>query len=79
MDLRTRAASDWENDDRHDTKIITAGERFIDLLRIMDDERYFVRISFNESASLSRCGRNAFCLEACGRLNVIEFTCMFPR
>lgn len=72
-----KAASDWENDDRHDTKIITAGERFIDLLRIMDDERYFVRISFNESASLSRCGRNAFCLEACGRLNVIEFTCMF--
>lgn len=70
-------ASDWESDDRHETKVIFSGENFVDLLRIIDDERYFVRISFNKGAEFLRQGRNCFCLKASYGIDLIEFSCMF--
>lgn len=74
-------ASDWESDDKHETKVIFAGKNadknFIDLLRIMDDEHFFVRITFNKGTQFLKQGRNSFCLIACRGIDVIEFTCLF--
>ncbi len=70
--------SDWESDDKHITEIISVDKNKVDLLRIMDNERFFIRISFSDGVHLSRQGRNAFVLEAVHkRVNIIEFTCMF--
>jgi hypothetical protein len=70
-------ASDWESDDKHDTKVILANENTVDLLRIIDDERIFVRISFNKGTRLSRQARHKFVLENTSSNDTIEFTCMF--
>lgn len=72
-----KSGSDWDNDDKHITKIILKDKNYVELLRIMDTERYFIRISFSDGVNLLRRGRNSFILEASRGMNVIEFTCAF--
>ncbi len=70
-------ASDWKSEDRHETKIIQSGDNFADLLRILDNDRYFVRISFSEGTKFSQTGKHSFVLEATSGNGFIEFTCLF--
>ncbi|NLG85368.1 MAG: glycoside hydrolase family 65, partial [Firmicutes bacterium] len=68
--------ADWSKDERHSTEIISHEPDFIDLLRMVDETRYFVRIAFSRGARLERTGKNSFVLAGAGD-GELEFICFF--
>jgi len=70
-------AADWLHDERHSTEIVSYGPQFIDLLRLMDHEHYFVRIAYSEGMQVKKTGRNSLVVEGNGDCGQISLVCAF--
>lgn len=71
-----KSAADWTADEKHTTAIIHQDEPELGLMRILDENRYFLRIRHN-TGRISRVGRNEFKLEPRGNGVRFEFTVSF--
>ena len=69
--------SDWENDEGHYTAVMAWNDGGIDLARVADDARYFVRIAHDGSGRVTRTGRNSFALEPAGERAELSFVVAF--
>lgn len=58
-----KIAGDWNSDEKHSTEIVGFKENQINLLRILDNDRYFVNITFSYGVVINRSGRNSFVIE----------------
>jgi protein-glucosylgalactosylhydroxylysine glucosidase len=74
-----KSAADWLSDDKHSTEVIASGENHLELLRILDEDKYFVHILFSEGASIKRTGRNSFCVEQISELSELELSLCFSK
>lgn len=70
-------AADWSKDEKHSTEIVGYNLNSIDLLRIMDNERYFVRINCSRGVQIKRTGRNSFVIEGTGAHGEMACVCAF--
>ena len=70
-------AGDWGSDDKHRTVIIGYGPDYFDFLRIMDGERYFVRLTHSGGVRLKQTSRNAFLLQGNGDSGKLTLRCAF--
>lgn len=53
---------DWDAADKHTTRIIDLGDNYAILERILDDSRYYVQVSWNGKAKLSKKEEHYFLL-----------------
>lgn len=72
-----KTAADWSSDEKHSTEIAGSGEGFLDLLRMLDRDRYFVRIAFSQGAQIQRTGRNSFVVETTSDTDQLQCLCSF--
>lgn len=75
-------AADWNSDEKHSTEIVKSDSDSIELLRILDNNRYFVSITFSRGAIINRTGRNSFVVEqlsGCELECSLLFTSSVPR
>lgn len=72
-----KSAADWTKDDKHNTEIVKCDENSIQLMRILDRDRYFLQISFTQGGSIKRTGKNSFVIENTGTKDNLECVCSF--
>lgn len=71
------SASEWDGEGKHSVEIISEGINHMDLVHLMDNERYFTRIAFSHKARFKRQGANSFVLYAASGEVRLDFTCSF--
>jgi len=74
-----KTGADWTNDERHHTDIMELTGKSAALLRILDDDYYFVSILFSSGMSFIRKGKHQFILEPDKGSDKFEFTCFFSK
>ncbi len=73
-------AADWEQPDRHQSKLINRTARRVEIQRTLDDDRYFVAVAWDTPAALSVEQEHAFLLKPAARVSRLEFVAAFsPR
>ncbi len=70
-------AADWANDQAHSTEIIGINKNKIDLMRILDKDKYFVRIIYSSNVSVKMQNKNSFFIIPHDKSDVFEFNCIF--
>lgn len=70
-------AADWVNDQAHSTEIIGINKNKIDLIRILDKDKYFVKIIFSSNASIKMQNKNSFFIIPYDKSDAFEFDCIF--
>ncbi|MDI3477220.1 MAG: hypothetical protein PWQ59_745 [Thermoanaerobacterium sp.] len=73
------SGSDWDRNDRHDTNVVDYGRDFVELLRTVDEDDYFVKIEYSKGVYLDRIGKNHFALKQKEYNGRIEFSCLFSK
>ncbi|AFK85241.1 MULTISPECIES: hypothetical protein [Thermoanaerobacterium] len=73
------SGSDWDRNDRHDTNVVDYGRDFVELLRTVDEDVYFVKIEYSKGVYLNRIGENHFALKQKEYNGRIEFSCLFSK
>jgi protein-glucosylgalactosylhydroxylysine glucosidase len=71
------SAADWESDEKHSTEVINYADKSIELMRMLDRDRYFVEIECSQNGKIKRIGRNSFVVEVSGEGNQLECVCSF--
>ncbi|MBZ4644643.1 MAG: hypothetical protein PWP07_2393 [Epulopiscium sp.] len=74
-----KSGADWTSDNLHSTDIIDFGEDAVDLMRILDNDLYFIRFRFSYGVHLKREGRNYFTLGHSGNGDSLNFSCLFSK
>lgn len=69
--------ADWSKDERHSSEIVNSEPNCYDILRIMDKDRYFLRIVCSQGSRIRRTGRNSFVLEGDGFDKEVRCVCAF--
>lgn len=72
-----KTAADWQSDDKHSTEIVGSESNRMDLLRMLDKDRYFVSIAVSKGAAVKRTGRNSFLIEQLSNGTNLECTVAF--
>jgi hypothetical protein len=72
-------ASDWDNDDKHTTKIVGHTSNRLDLLRALDNDKYFVSLSFSKGAKIERTSSNSFVIEMLDQFSELECVVSFTQ
>jgi hypothetical protein len=74
-----KTGADWNADDKHSTEIVGSESNRLDLLRILDKDRYFVSITVSKGATVKRTGRNSFLIEQLSNGSSLECTVSFSQ
>ena len=69
-------SADWENPDKHTSKIIIQNNNSAVIKRELDSTKYFVHIQWKGKAKFTRSKNHSFILSISGK-NQFEFTCRF--
>lgn len=72
-------ASDWRNEEAHESKIIFKDAGRVIIKRTLDRDRYYTDIVFNPGADLEQAGLHQFLLKAGTGQSEMWFTCCFSR
>ncbi|MBN2533184.1 MAG: hypothetical protein JXB88_09850 [Spirochaetales bacterium] len=70
-------AADWTNDRCHSTEIISAGQNHAGLKRTLDNDIYFVSISYSPGTSFHQYGKNSFTIIPFPGNEIFELNCLF--
>jgi protein-glucosylgalactosylhydroxylysine glucosidase len=70
-------AADWTKDEKHSTEVVKWNKNSLELMRILDEDKYFLQISFSKNGRVIRKGRNSFVIENTGEEGELDFTCSF--
>lgn len=73
------SGSDWDRNDGHDTNVVDYDEDFIELLRTIDNDIYFVKIEYSKGTYLEKIGENHFVLKKREHDAKLEFLCLFSK
>jgi hypothetical protein len=68
------SASDWSKPEAHRTEVVAADGRFLELVRTLDGDSYFVRIRWSGEAQIERRGLQEFVLAGAPRSFVCHFS-----
>ena len=69
--------ADWNNDQNHATETISSKEQQINLIRIIDSDRYFVSINLSIGTKFIRNNKNSFFIIPPTKKDTLEFSCFF--
>jgi len=69
---------DWNNPDRHSSRIVEEGPNGIIIERLLDDDRYYVSVQWAGNAVFSQSGTHSFHLSI-SEGNLFEFSVRFSR
>ncbi|MDN5288298.1 MAG: hypothetical protein JWR38_4572 [Mucilaginibacter sp.] len=70
----------WQNPDKHQSSITSAGKQQVTIIHRLDTNQYFVRIAWQGSASFTNAATHQFVLSPQGNADTLMFTCLFaPR
>lgn len=72
-----KTAADWYADQKHNTIMVHMGGADVGLMRILDNNRYFVGIRHSNTGRLYQNGRNTFMMVPAGSGSKLEFTVSF--
>lgn len=72
-------AADYASVDKHSTEIIEFSETKLDLLRILDEDRYFVNNSYSHKVTISKKGPHTFFINPEDSSNKLSFTTYFAQ
>jgi len=70
-------AADWNNDQKHNTELVSSGDNFVYLHRTLDKDEYYVKIALSKGGKVERTGRNSFAIDMEPERNELEFMCWF--
>ncbi len=69
----------WNEPDKHQTTILAQGDHFVVFKRQLDSTHYYVKVSWNGKATLSRKEPHYFILAPDTALNSFSFSCSFTK
>ncbi len=72
-----KTAAYWSKEDRHTTEIVGYSENTTDLLRVLDGDRYFVRLTHSPGCRFIKTGRNRFSLKGREGSGILWFSVSF--
>ena len=73
------SAADWNRPHLHSTQSIHVSRSGACLLRVVDDQRYFVAVRYPEGTRIERVDRHSLAFSAPESATVAEFTCCFEQ
>ena len=59
-----RTAVNWNSENKHITEVISQTDDFIYLRRILDNDVYFVKVSFTKGAEVIQTGKHSFSISS---------------
>lgn len=74
-----KTAADWASDEKHQTKIISQNKRYACFHRMLDEDEYYVTVSFSEGTMLEQAGANRFLLKTNSECTTFELSCLFTK
>ncbi len=73
----TMQAADWQQNEKHQSKIINRTDRRADIQRFLDDDNYFVSIDWNSDAKFEQETEHYFSLKPSKYSSKLEFVVTF--